>query len=106
MQMPISPSHIYELTTVSHPSLSPDGSRLVFTKSTVDREQIETRSQTMMMSLPDGEPIPFTHGDQDIAPRFAPDGNTIAFVRTESDGSRQLRLISASGGESGSDRRK
>ena len=100
MQMPISPSHIYELTTVSHPSLSPDGSSLVFTKSTVDREQIETRSQTMMMSLPDGEPIPFTHGDQDIAPRFAPDGSTIAFIRTEADGSKQLRLIAVSGGES------
>ena len=100
MQMPIGPDHIYELTTVSHPSLSPDGSRLVFTRSAVDREQMETRSQIMTMSLPDGEPLPFTHGDQDVAPRFAPDGSTIAFIRTEANGNRQLRLIAASGGES------
>ena len=100
MQMPIAPNHIYELTTVSHPSLSPDGKSLVFTKSAVDREQMETRSQVMMMSLPDGEPLAFTRGDKDVAPRFAPNGNTIAFIRTDANGSRQLRLIATSGGES------
>ena len=100
MPTPIAPNHIYELTTVSHPSLSPDGSRLVFTKSAVDREQMKTRSQIMMMSLPDGGPLTFTHGDQDTAPQFAPDGNTVAFVRTNTNGTRQLRLIATSGGES------
>ena len=100
MQNSIASDHIYELTTVSHPSLSPDGSRLVFTRSAVDREQMKSRSQIMMMSLPDGEPRAFTHGGQDTAPRFAPDGNTVAFTRTDSNGSSQLRLIPTSGGES------
>ncbi len=100
MQIPISPDHIYEVTTVSHPSLSPDGKSLVFTKSAVDREQMETQSQIVVMSLPDGGTLAFTHGDQDVTPRFAPNGNTIAFIRIDADGSRQLRLIPSSGGES------
>ena len=100
MPTPIAPDHIYEVTTVSNPSLSPDGMSLIFTKSTIDRKQMETRSQIVMMVLPDGEPWAFTHGDKDVAPRFAPNGNTIAFIRTDDAGSKQLWLIPTSGGES------
>ena len=100
MHLPIAPDHIYDLTHVSHPSLSPDGLSLVFARSTIDRDQMETRSQILMMELPDGEPSAFTTGDKDSAPRFAPDGNTIAFLRTDVAGSKQVWLISTSGGES------
>ena len=100
MHLPIAPDHIYDLTHVSHPSLSPDGLSLVFARSTIDRDKMETRSQILMMELPDGEPSAFTTGDKDGAPRFAPDGNTIAFLRTDVAGSKQVWLISTSGGES------
>ena len=99
MPNPIAPDHIYELTTVSDPSLSPDGTRLAFTRSNIDRERMESRSQVMMMDLPDGAPFAFTQGDVDSTPRFSPDGQAVAFVRRDDSGVKQLWLIPVAGGE-------
>ena len=95
----IAPEHVYDLTTVSEPSLSADGSRLAFVRSKADKEQNETRSQIMVMSLPDRDPLAFTQGKSDSAPRFSPDGESIAFVRKDEKDRTQLWLIAASGGE-------
>ena len=100
MSRPIAPDMIYELIAVSEPSLSPDGARLAFVRSRVDKETMESRSQIMMMSPPGAEPVPFTGGDRDAGPRFAPDGGTLAFLRSDDAGTRQLWLIPVSGGES------
>ena len=99
MLSPITPDMIYELITVSEPSLSPDGARLAFVRSEVDKEAMESRSQIMMMSPPGGEAVPFTGGDRDAGPRFAPDGQTLAFLRSDDAGTRQVWLIPVSGGE-------
>ena len=53
---------IYELTDVSGPSLSPDGTQLVFVRSKVDKQAMETRSQIMRMEMPTGEAVSFTSG--------------------------------------------
>ena len=98
MTSPIMPDHIYRLTTVSEPSLSPDGTRLAFVRSRVDRETMESRSQVMMMALPRGKAVPFTGGPSDLAPKFSPDGESLAFTRDD-DGRRQLWVIPTSGGE-------
>ncbi len=99
MTKAIAPEHVYDLTTVSEPSLSADGSRLAFVRSKADKEQNETRSQIMVMSLPDRDPLAFTQGKSDSAPRFSPDGESIAFVRKDEKDRTQLWLIAASGGE-------
>ena len=95
----ITPEAIYELTAVSEPSLSPDGTRLAFARSAVDRERMEQRSQIMLMSVPDGEPSPFTRGKQDGTPRFSPDGEAVAFIRPDENGQKQLWVIPVAGGE-------
>jgi dipeptidyl aminopeptidase/acylaminoacyl peptidase len=99
MTSPIMPDYIYSLTSVSAPSLSPDGSRMAFVRSRVDRETMETRSQVMMMALPEGEATPFTGGPSDGTPRFSPDGESLAFTRPDADGGQQLWMIPTSGGE-------
>jgi dipeptidyl aminopeptidase/acylaminoacyl peptidase len=99
MTSPIMPDYIYSLTSVSAPSLSPDGTRLAFVRSRVDRETMETRSQVMMMALPEGEATPFTGGPSDGTPRFSPDGQSLAFIRSDADGRQQLWMIPAFGGE-------
>ena len=99
MPRPITQDLVYELTGVSSPSISPDGDRLAFVRTVTDREQGETRSQIMMMSLPDGELSPFTQGSKDAAPRFSPDGRSIAFVRPDDKDRKQLWLMPTAGGE-------
>lgn len=99
MSQPIGPDLVYHLTGVSSPSMSPDGTRLAFVRSHVDREAMESRSQVMMMSLPDGSPREFTRGPKDGSPRFSPDGSTLAFLRPDRKEQRQIWLMPLSGGE-------
>ncbi|MCH9017640.1 MAG: alpha/beta fold hydrolase [Chloroflexi bacterium] len=92
-------SLIYELTDVSGPSLSPDGTQLVFVRSKVDKEAMETSSQIMRMELPNGEIAQFTSGSRDGAPRFSPDGKSVAFLRPDDKGRKQIWIIPTSAGE-------
>ena len=96
---PIAPDHIYRLTVVSDPSLSPDGTRLLFVRSRINREEMETRSQIMMMELPGAETRQFTSGTRDGGPRFSPNGELIAFLRADDQERRQVWLIPTAGGE-------
>ena len=99
MPKPITPDLIYELSSVAQPTLSPDGSDLVFVQSSVDREAMQSRAQLMRMRLPDGTPEPFTGGESDARPRFSPDGAWIAFLRPDKNDEKQIWLIPTDGGE-------
>jgi dipeptidyl aminopeptidase/acylaminoacyl peptidase len=99
MGKPILPDLVYHLKSVADPSLAPDGSRLAYTLSWVDREKMESRSRIMMRQMMTGEATEFTQGIKDSVPQFSPDGKLLAFLRAEQSGQRQVWLISASGGE-------
>ena len=98
MTKPIGPDHLYDLTSVSEPSLSPSGDRLAFVRSRIDRESMESRSQVMMKPA-DGDPVEFTAGPSDRTPRFSPDGRFLAFVRPDDEGRPQLWTMPTMGGE-------
>ena len=49
MPSSITPELVYELVSVASPSLSPDGGRLAFVRSQVDRKSMEARSQIMVL---------------------------------------------------------
>lgn len=113
MAQPIRPDLVRKLKSVADPSLSPDGYKLAYTLGWVDQQRGESRSRIMMMQLGTGSVVEYTQGDKDSAPRFAPDGNTVAFLRSagapagysvgQADGPgserRQVWLIAADGGE-------
>ena len=99
MPAPISPELVYNLVSVGAPSLSPDGSKLAFVRSHVDRESMKTRSQVLVMELASGETAPFTSGTSDSSPRFSPDGQHLAFVRPDDDGNSQIWTMPTGGGE-------
>ena len=90
---------MYELTNVSEPSLSSDGSVVAFAISSFDRKRVKKRSVIMMMSLVDRKIMQLTHGNNDQIPRFSPDSLKVAFVRKDSKGRNQLWIKSLPDGE-------
>jgi acylaminoacyl-peptidase len=99
MPQPITPDLVYHLVTLASPSISPDGSRLAFSKAKINPETNVGSSQVMLLELPDGRPVSFTQGNKDSFPKFSPDGKSIGFLRADEKGRSQLWLISTQGGE-------
>ena len=63
MPSPMTPKDlVYEMVSVSQPSISPDGSELVFVRSDMQGPGGSSRSRIMRTSLPDGVPSQFTSG--------------------------------------------
>ncbi|UVY84607.1 S9 family peptidase [Brachybacterium sp. NBEC-018] len=90
------------LTTLSRPSLSPDGSFVVYATSRPDLRADRAVGQLWRLDLEapgDPEPRRLTRGIADSAPQLSPDASTIAFLRPDDRGARQLHLLDARGGE-------
>ncbi|HXD28718.1 MAG TPA: S9 family peptidase, partial [Arthrobacter sp.] len=92
------PDQLELLTTVSVPSLSPDGRVAVFAASHPSFDADAGVGQLWLLEL-DGSgadaPAPrrLTRGTSDRAPRFSPDGKMIAFLRADAKGRPQLALV-------------
>ena len=102
MSNAFAPDMVRHLKSVADPALSPDGSRVVFTYGWVEEGTLESRSRLHMLSLNQHARVPaveFTQGGRDGSPKFSPDGRTIAFLRPDDAGLRQIWLIPADGGE-------
>lgn len=92
------------LSSVSRPTVHPDGSRAVIAVSRPDLVSDRTVGQLWTVSLdeseaPGGRAHRLTRGLNDSAPRFSPDGRLLAFLRGSVDGPAQLHLMAAGGGE-------
>ena len=90
MTKQITPELVYELKTVGDPALSPSGDLLAYTLSWVDDESLAGRSRVMLMDSGSGASQEFTQGDKDSAPKFSPDGRSLAFLRSVDDGPSQI----------------
>ena len=98
--MSLKPTDIHALRQVSSPSLSPDGSTLIYVVASTCEDEMTTRSRLMMCQVPEGRSRAFSSGPKDSSPKHSPDGQTVGFLRPESDGDKsQLWLISTGGGE-------
>ncbi len=99
MTAPISPDIAYRLKSVGDPGISPDGSTLVYTLSRIDADTMESRSRIMLLNLSSGREEEFTKGQKDSAPRFAPDGKSVGFLRRADGQQNQVWVIGTGGGE-------
>jgi len=69
------------LTFVSDVRLSPDGSRVAWVQTRIDREKNEYRSHIYVADTAGGPPAQFTNGPRrDTSPRWSPDGRWLAFL--------------------------
>ena len=97
------PEDVYELVNAGDPRISPDGSRVAYTVTAVDREANDYASAIWVAPL-DGstEPHRYTSGDKrDATPRWSPDGKWLAFTSTrgEDKAPAALYVLPAEGGE-------
>ena len=99
MTKPITPDHIFDLTTVSEPCLSPDGSTLVFVKTTIDRETMTRESRIMVSHQPLDAMTTIIDGTSDSSPIISPDGTRIVFLRPDEHGQKQVWEMRLTGGE-------
>ena len=104
MSTPIGPEVAYRLKSISDPSLAPDSSRAAYAMSWAEPPEMDQRSRIMMLDVDRGGsqlfPREFTRGIRDSAPRFSPDGESLAFLREDAAGRRQVWVIALAGGES------
>ena len=89
------------LVWIADPQISPDGTRVAFTRVWVDREADAYRTRIQIADLAGGAPRDLTSGVLDAQPRWSPDGRFIAFVRGEvgKDKDAHVFVLPMEGGE-------
>ncbi len=100
---PITQTDLYAFQWAASPQISPDASRVVFVHVTVNPKHDGYETALWMAPAAGGPPRQLTSGPRDSAPRWSPDGKTLAFVRSiEKDGKAQppqIYLLAMEGGE-------
>ncbi len=74
----ITPEDLRQFISVADPQISPDGSRVLLTRSHVGAKN-ETLSNLWIVEA-DGSVRPFSSGDSDYHGRWSPDGSRIGFT--------------------------
>jgi dipeptidyl aminopeptidase/acylaminoacyl peptidase len=75
------PADWYKVTTVSTPTLSPDGGKVAFTVTTVRESENRRHNEVWVVSTAGGEAQRYTSpGFESSAPRFSDDGKVLYFT--------------------------
>lgn len=93
---------VIDLVRVSGPKLSPDGSRVLFTRSELDWEKNRRDSRIWVVGADGSNMRPFTGSTDDRSPEWSPDGRWVSFTRPVGEGDgrrRQLFVLPSDGGE-------
>lgn len=94
------PNDLDLVRQLSSPTVSPDGTTVVFAVAQPSTEQNKYLSSLWRLSAGDGEiPRRLTFGTSDRGPRFSPDGGLIAFLRTDEKKRPQLHVLGSDGGD-------
>jgi dipeptidyl aminopeptidase/acylaminoacyl peptidase len=102
----ITDKDLFDFIWVANPQLSPDGTRVAFTRVNADEKRTDYETSIWMVATSGSEPpVRMTNGKHDAQPRWSPDGKHIAFVRAvDKDESGkpkppQIAMLSLAGGE-------
>ena len=96
---------ILPMRSISDLAISPDGDRILFTRTNTDDKEDKYESHIWITSIETAEINQFTHGlGSDSNPIWSPDGKKIFFlsnrkVKGQEDNGMRLWAISAEGGE-------
>ncbi len=92
---------LLRLQTIEDVQLSPDGKLVSYVRKEIDGNKDEYRLSIWLVAADGGQtPAQFTRGPKmDRAPRWSPDGQTLAFLSDRDGGRPQIYLMPSSGGE-------
>jgi dipeptidyl aminopeptidase/acylaminoacyl peptidase len=92
---------LLSLPRLGDPQLSPDGRDVVFTRSDADWKSGKHITHIWRVGTGGGQPLQLTNGTEgENAPRWSPDGRTIAFTAKRGDDEfAEIYLLPADGGE-------
>ena len=94
----ITPEDLLRIVRVGDPSLSPDGTRTLFTTRTCG-ERNDQPSQLWMAECDEDRVRRLTAGPRDSSGRFSHDGGAVFFIRSREKGCPQLAVVPLDGGE-------
>ena len=90
---------LYRLVLPSDPQLSPDGAKVAYVVTTVDRENDSYKTSIWLAAADGGTPIRLSSGPNDSSPRWSPDGTALAYLAPPAKDERpQIHLLPAAGG--------
>ncbi|MCG6922484.1 MAG: S9 family peptidase [Acidobacteria bacterium] len=90
---PLKLDDVFELEYASDPQISPDGSRVVYVRNSMDKMTDQRRSRLWIVNSDGTGHRPATDGNADqVQPRWSPDGSRLAFIAVN-DGSAQIGLV-------------
>ncbi len=96
----LQPEDLFKIEFVDALTLSPDGSRTVYTIRTIDAEKDGYQSHLWMVPTAGGEPRRLTHGEsRNSGAVFSPDGRWLAFLSDRKDKKSQIYRLPLDGGE-------
>jgi dipeptidyl aminopeptidase/acylaminoacyl peptidase len=103
---PVSEKDLFDFVWVADPELSPDGTRVAFTRVNVDEKRTGYETSIWTAAANGNEaPLRMTNGKHDAQPRWSPDGKYLVLVRggdkdeTGKPKPPQLAMLSLAGGE-------
>ncbi|HWV35899.1 MAG TPA: hypothetical protein VNZ55_09700, partial [Thermomicrobiales bacterium] len=103
MTVQITPERaIYDLPSLGSPKISPDGTRIAYVRSQVNKETNKNESQIWLCDIDGGNRRRLTWtGPVNANPVWSPDGNRLAYV-SKRDGDHPLAIcvLDFAGGES------
>jgi dipeptidyl aminopeptidase/acylaminoacyl peptidase len=102
----ITEKDLFDFVWIANPELSPDGSRVAFTRVVTDEKHMGYETSIWMVATSGNDaPVRMTNGKHDTHARWSPDGKRIAFIRGGEMDDRgkprpvQIAILSLSGGE-------
>jgi len=88
------PSDLFKLQGVTDPQISPDGSRIVYVRSSADVMVDKEVPTLWLVDVSSGQQRPLVAGrGSHSSPRWSPDGKRIAYVSSNGESSPQLYVL-------------